>query len=79
MEDRNTKYLRELTVSKGNPLIQKSKYDLTAQQYDLLTFCISLVKPSDKQGTLYNFEITDFPYVSESLTMFFVSLIYSIS
>lgn len=55
-----TRYMRELPVRVANALIQKSQFDLTAAQFDILIHVISLKKPNDNPGTLYEFTIKDY-------------------
>lgn len=60
MPDEKLTKLRELPVRKNNLLIQKARYKLTAKQFDIITYVVSMVKPQDLPGTMYSFSIKDF-------------------
>ena len=51
--------LRELPVRKSNLFIQRARYSLTAQQFDIINFIISKIKPTDSIGELYTFSINE--------------------
>lgn len=60
MPDEKLTKLRELPVRKNNLLIQKARYKLTAKQFDIITYVVSMVKPQDLPGTMYSFSVKDF-------------------
>lgn len=51
--------IRELPVRKSNLFIQRARYSLTAQQFDIINFIISKIKPTDSIGELYTFSISE--------------------
>ena len=51
---------RGYMVVKGNDIIQKSRYDLSAQQQKILLSMISKIKPEDEASQTYTFEIKEF-------------------
>ena len=60
MNRSETLYMRELPVRIANNLIQKSQLDLTAAQFDILTHIISMVKPTEQPGHIYELYIKDY-------------------
>lgn len=51
---------REYYAAKRNELVQKSRYSLTPQQYDLLTYLISMIKKRDEPNKRYTLSIIEF-------------------
>lgn len=51
---------REKQVRKANELIQKSHFNLSAQQQKILLYVISQISPFDKEFKEYTFDIKDF-------------------
>lgn len=51
---------RGYMVVKGNTIIQKSRFALSAQQQKILLSMISKIKPEDKANQTYSFEIQEF-------------------
>ena len=51
--------MREMSVRKSNLFIQRARYSLSAQQFDIINFIISKVKPTDSVSELYTFTITE--------------------
>ena len=47
-------------VVKANDIIRKARYDLGLQELKILSYCFSLIKPTDGLDTLYTFSIVDF-------------------
>lgn len=47
-------------VAKGNDIIQKSRYEMNAQQSKVLLYLISLIKPDDDISKAYTFSVSDF-------------------
>ena len=60
LEDDAIAYKRNLLVVKANELIQRSRSQLTAQQYDILSYLISKIKPREEPEHLYSFSIKEF-------------------
>lgn len=56
---KQTKEQGQLVV-KSNDLIQKNRYNLSAQQQKVLLYLISKIKPTDTELLPYNFRIKDF-------------------
>lgn len=51
---------REYKVVKHNDLIQKAKYNLSANQQKFIAYVISLIKPDDKELMMYEVSVIDF-------------------
>lgn len=51
---------RNYQVAKSNDLIQKARYDLSVGELKTLSYMISLIKPDDKPGKMYSFQISDY-------------------
>lgn len=47
-------------VVKSNEIIQKSRFSMALQQYKLLLYIISKIKPNDEPGKKYTFTIGDY-------------------
>lgn len=60
MVDKYIEEMRAQHVRKSNTLIQQTRYNVSAKQFDIITFLISKVKPTDERGKLYTFSIRDF-------------------
>ena len=58
-EQEKSKAYSQLVV-KGNELIQKKRYNLTATQQKFLAYVISRIKPDDTIATLYEIRVEDF-------------------
>jgi plasmid replication initiation protein len=52
--------LREYKVVKQNNLIQRSRYELSAQEQKIILYLITKIKPEDTELELYEFNIKDF-------------------
>jgi len=52
--------IREYKIVKTNELIQRSRFSLTAQEYKIISYLISKIKPGDSDLELYEFKITEF-------------------
>lgn len=50
----------EMTVAKGNQLIQRSRFSLSLLEQKALLFLISKIKPYDEPRTAYEFNMRDF-------------------
>lgn len=61
-DEKNFKKRKSLSqlVVKGNDIIQKKRYKLTATQQKFLAYVISLMKPTDGIDTQYNIKVEDF-------------------
>ena len=46
-------------VVKSNALIQRARYDLSIQQYKILTYVISRIKPEDKEFYIQQFTLKE--------------------
>ena len=51
---------REYSVVKANDLIQKTRFDLTAQEQKIILYMISKIKPDDDDFMIQNFSISEF-------------------
>jgi len=51
---------RDYQVVKANDLIQKSRFQLSAQEQKIVLYLISKIKPGDKEFQGYSFEIMEF-------------------
>lgn len=51
---------RNYLVVKDNALIQKARYSLTVNQQKLISYVISLIKPTDKDFKKYEISVSDF-------------------
>jgi plasmid replication initiation protein len=60
MTDKEINDARIQQVRKANELIQKSHFNLTAQQQKIIIYLISKISPYDKEFKEYTFEIKDF-------------------
>lgn len=60
MDNNALEKMRKQCQYKSNELIQKSRYTMTAQQYDLLSFLISKIRKGDEPDTTYIFTIKEF-------------------
>lgn len=60
MNERDRLKEAEMTVVKGNQLIQKSRFSLSLLEQKALLFLISKIKPNDEPGTVYEFNMRDF-------------------
>ena len=58
--DKDLMIQRDAQVRKSNILIQKSKYSLTPQQYDIVDYMISQIKPNADLNETFKFSIKDF-------------------
>jgi len=52
--------IREYKIVKDNQIIQKSRYELSAQEQKIILYLISKIKPGDSEFNLYEFKIVDF-------------------
>jgi len=52
--------LRDYKVVKHNKLIQRSRYELSAQEQKIILYLITKIKPEDTELELYEFNIKDF-------------------
>jgi len=52
--------LRDYKVVKHNNLIQRSRYELSAQEQKIILYLITKIKPDDTELELYEFNIKDF-------------------
>lgn len=59
-EEKSLSKQRDMLVVKHNDLIQKSRYNLTANQQKLIAYVISLIKPTDKVLQKYDINVADF-------------------
>lgn len=53
-------------VVKGNELIQKAKSDLTVVELKLISYVVSLIKPTDSEFQKYEIKISDFSDITGS-------------
>jgi len=60
MEREEISLLREYKVVKHNNLIQKSRYELSAQEQKIVLYLITKIKPDDNELDLYEFNIKEF-------------------
>ena len=60
MINRELAILREYKVVKDNQIIQKSRFDLSAQEQKIILYLITKIKPDDTELKLYEFKIVDF-------------------
>ena len=62
MKSKKTEISKERTyqVVKRNDLIQRSRFDLSAQEQKIMLYIISKIKPGDDDFELYEFNIQDF-------------------
>jgi len=51
---------RDYKVVKANALIQRARYDFSAQEQKIVLYLISKIKPEDDNFKLYDFEIKEF-------------------
>lgn len=51
---------RNYLVIKANDIIRKARYDLSLQELKILSYCFSMIKPTDNPDTMYTFSIVDF-------------------
>ena len=56
-EKMDIKKNRHYIVSKSNQIIQNARYNLSLQEQKVLAYIISLVKPGDKKGKTYEFDV----------------------
>lgn len=59
-EKREIEKKRNYLVSKENTLITSSRTELSLQQLRILAYLISKIKPGDAEGTIYEFDISEF-------------------
>ena len=52
--------VRNYKIIKSNELIQKSKYELSAQEQKIIMYLISKVKPDDEAFITMDFDIIEF-------------------
>ena len=55
---------RDYYACVSNEIIQKSFFSLTAQQFDLLFYVLSMVRKEDEPGKIYSFTLKEFCEVS---------------
>jgi plasmid replication initiation protein len=60
LERKKIATLRDYKVVKNNKLIQKARYNLSAQEQKIVLYLISKIKPADTEFELYEFRIKDF-------------------
>lgn len=60
LEKLDTQQKRQFTVRKANEIIQKSHSEMSAQQFDILSYLISKIKPQDEPQQTYYFSIMEF-------------------
>ena len=60
LEKQDTQQKRQFTVRKANEIIQKAHSEMTAQQFDILSYLISKIKPGDEPQQTYYFTISEF-------------------
>ncbi len=56
----NTAKEQSYYVVKSNELIRKSRFSMAIQQYKLLLYLVSKIKPLDTPSTVYSFTVSDF-------------------
>lgn len=58
--DRELEHSRNYKIFKSNEIIRKSKYDLSKEEFKLLSFIISRVKPTDTEFTTYTLSLKEY-------------------